>query len=523
VRARRPLSALRQGARGHARRCATAARPAGWRARLPGSAAFAALREHRRPAGRRCPAVVDHEQRAPLPGRFSACAWQPARTREGENQQRCQPASGAAAAKAARIFIGVCSVGLEPEEQARRRGTSRVAGAAAASARSSQYSAGKRQQKRAAYARRAEQQRVQAQHQAAVSRRRSPWRRATAAPAAALWSVRCSSAGKSKFGRRAGGCRRSTLRGEPRHRTMARTASGRGEQRLLALALQLLELQRAAGGTGGPPPPGRATMRQVARTPAPGSWRSRQASMRSSSSQPATSTTVARENAACTSGGRDDGVGAPARADPIVQRDRPPAARRRAREGSHAGASTPTRSLASREQARERQHDQRAARSVQLVSTLRSRGVLHGSPRRRRARASRASAPAPARGPGPQATCGRSHDDGGIRLAGARRAHQIEDAPRRPCRRPAAGARALRRHQVSASSAASARLPASRRWSRAGCGARLAVGVADVDLQQEAVELRLGQRIGALLLDRVLRRQHMEGPRQVVALPATVT
>ena len=46
----------------------------------------------------------------------------------------------------------------------------------------------------------------------------------------------------------------------------------------------------------------------------------------------------------------------------------------------------------------------------------------------------------------------------------------------------------------------------------------VAVGIADVDLQQEAVELRLGQRIGALLLDRVLGRQHVEGLRQVVAL-----
>ena len=36
--------------------------------------------------------------------------------------------------------------------------------------------------------------------------------------------------------------------------------------------------------------------------------------------------------------------------------------------------------------------------------------------------------------------------------------------------------------------------------------------IADLDLEQEAVELRLGQRIGALGLDRVLRRQHEERP-----------
>ncbi len=46
----------------------------------------------------------------------------------------------------------------------------------------------------------------------------------------------------------------------------------------------------------------------------------------------------------------------------------------------------------------------------------------------------------------------------------------------------------------------------------------LLVGIADVDLQQEPVELRLGQGIGAFLLQRILRRQHMERLGQVVAL-----
>ena len=45
----------------------------------------------------------------------------------------------------------------------------------------------------------------------------------------------------------------------------------------------------------------------------------------------------------------------------------------------------------------------------------------------------------------------------------------------------------------------------------------LAVGIADVDLHQKAVELRFRQRIGAFLLERVLRRQHVERPRQIVA------
>ena len=44
----------------------------------------------------------------------------------------------------------------------------------------------------------------------------------------------------------------------------------------------------------------------------------------------------------------------------------------------------------------------------------------------------------------------------------------------------------------------------------------VAVRIVDVDLHQEAVELRLGQGIGAFLLQRVLRRQHVERFRQVM-------
>ncbi len=40
--------------------------------------------------------------------------------------------------------------------------------------------------------------------------------------------------------------------------------------------------------------------------------------------------------------------------------------------------------------------------------------------------------------------------------------------------------------------------------------------IVDVDLHQEAVELRFRKRIGAFLLERVLRRQHMERLRQIV-------
>ena len=47
----------------------------------------------------------------------------------------------------------------------------------------------------------------------------------------------------------------------------------------------------------------------------------------------------------------------------------------------------------------------------------------------------------------------------------------------------------------------------------------IAIGIIDVDLQQKAVELRFRQRIGAFLLQRVLRREHMKRPRQRMVLP----
>ena len=42
--------------------------------------------------------------------------------------------------------------------------------------------------------------------------------------------------------------------------------------------------------------------------------------------------------------------------------------------------------------------------------------------------------------------------------------------------------------------------------------------IVDLHLQQEAVELRLGQRVGAFLLDRVLRGEHHEGRLHLVRL-----
>ena len=48
----------------------------------------------------------------------------------------------------------------------------------------------------------------------------------------------------------------------------------------------------------------------------------------------------------------------------------------------------------------------------------------------------------------------------------------------------------------------------------------LARGRFDAQLEEEAIELRLGQRVGPLHLDRVLRRQHEERRRQRVGLLA---
>ena len=45
-------------------------------------------------------------------------------------------------------------------------------------------------------------------------------------------------------------------------------------------------------------------------------------------------------------------------------------------------------------------------------------------------------------------------------------------------------------------------------------------GIADVDLEEEAVELGFGQRVGAFQFDGVLRRQHEEGLRQGVGRAA---
>ena len=76
----------------------------------------------------------------------------------------------------------------------------------------------------------------------------------------------------------------------------------------------------------------------------------------------------------------------------------------------------------------------------------------------------------------------------------------------------------LRGHQVGRRQCLDRRRLNSARGADHDLAFRCFVGIADIDLQQEAVELRFGQRIGAFLFERVLRRQHMERCRQVVAL-----
>ena len=93
---------------------------------------------------------------------------------------------------------------------------------------------------------------------------------------------------------------------------------------------------------------------------------------------------------------------------------------------------------------------------------------------------------------------------------GARRAHQLEDRLDHGFADRQAAHQALRGDQI----VGGHRRLRLRLLGAGGLEQDAALGVAvrivDVDLHQEAVELRLGQRIGAFLLERVLRREHVE-------------
>jgi hypothetical protein len=120
-----------------------------------------------------------------------------------------------------------------------------------------------------------------------------------------------------------------------------------------------------------------------------------------------------------------------------------------------------------------------------------------------------------ARGPAPQAKLGVHVLVVRVRTG---RAHQIEDGLDHAVADGQAAHEALGRHQLLASHGGGGLCG----FCAGGLDQHAALGfpvrIADVDLHQEAVKLGFGQRIGALLLDRVLGGEHVERARQVVAL-----
>ncbi len=106
----------------------------------------------------------------------------------------------------------------------------------------------------------------------------------------------------------------------------------------------------------------------------------------------------------------------------------------------------------------------------------------------------------------------------GVALAGAGGADQLQDRLDDAFRAPACGASAC---WISFSRSGVSTFSALRFVDAGGlqqdAALGLEFGIEDVDLHQEAVELRLGQRIGAFLLERVLGGEHVERRRQVVA------
>ncbi len=138
-------------------------------------------------------------------------------------------------------------------------------------------------------------------------------------------------------------------------------------------------------------------------------------------------------------------------------------------------------------------------------------GVRTAAPTRARPRAAAARRAATAR-------AGRRRRRRCRRCRASRRAAPARSraAPaRRARRRPRAAIRAASADRRAAGSVAiCARRSPLTRSSRSAAG----IGVADLDRHQEAVELRLGQRIGADLLDRILRGDDEEGIGQLARL-----
>jgi len=123
-----------------------------------------------------------------------------------------------------------------------------------------------------------------------------------------------------------------------------------------------------------------------------------------------------------------------------------------------------------------------------------------------------------ARGPGPQATCWRTVSIS--LLSGRPERTSFKDRLDHAVADRHAAHQALRQEKI-------ARIHdrVGLVFLRTGGGKqhltlRRLLGIGDVDLHQEAIELRFGQRIGALLLDRVLGRQHMKGLGQGMGMSA---
>ena len=144
----------------------------------------------------------------------------------------------------------------------------------------------------------------------------------------------------------------------------------------------------------------------------------------------------------------------------------------------------------------------------------RRRPTARAGPRSARGRGTPASAPGWRAGPGPRRPL--AHDLDGRCVSGrpARTSFRIASTTLSPT--------GMRRTRRCADSSSAAVIACAACLVDAGGGDQhlplgFVVGIVDIDLQQEAVELRFGQRIGAFLLQRVLRRQHVERRGQVVA------
>ena len=129
-----------------------------------------------------------------------------------------------------------------------------------------------------------------------------------------------------------------------------------------------------------------------------------------------------------------------------------------------------------------------------------------------------------ARGPGPQATTSRIWalllSSSGRQARTTSRINSITLSPTGICRKRVCAAINSSPENTASTPAASSAPVVAKRISRSVSRS----GIRHVDLYEEAVKLGLWQRIGALLFNRVLRCEHVEGRIQARDLrPTTVT